>query len=251
VIPEPLNPPRNVQIILGDCLTALSVVPAGTVDSIVTDPPYALDFSQARSSLLGAGHGGADEAACSAPGESCSCDSFGGAGGAAPVAGPSMLGQHSQNWSESATHSRGYVDNNPKLFQEWCRAWAIECFRVLKPGGHLIAFGGTRAWHRMAAGIEDAGFDIRGSMAWLYATGFAKGVNVGAAMTGSKSIGASSRQTAEDGEPRSEWDGWATALRPGHEPIVLARKPADGHCRCERQRSRYRRLEHRRVPRRR
>jgi site-specific DNA-methyltransferase (adenine-specific) len=55
-----------------------------------------------------------------------------------------MLGQQSQNWHESETHSRGYADNDPHQFEEWCLLWLEQCWRVLKPGGHLVAFGGTR-----------------------------------------------------------------------------------------------------------
>ena len=50
--------------------------------------------------------------------------------------------------------------------------WAAECLRVLKPGGHLLAFGGTRTWHRLAVAVEDAGFEVRDSLAWLYGSGF-------------------------------------------------------------------------------
>ena len=93
-------------------------------------------------------------------------------------------------------------DNLPPS-QEWAEA----CYRVLKPGGHIAAFGGTRTWHRLAVAIEDAGFEMRDSLAWLYGSGFPKSHNVG-------------KSTAAD-----EWDGWGTALKPAFEPIVLARKP--------------------------
>jgi hypothetical protein len=79
--------------------------------------------------------------------------------------------------------------------------WA-EILRVLKPGGHLLAFGGTRTYHRMTCAIEDAGFEIRDSLHWIYGTGFPKSLNLG--------------------------DGRGTALKPAHEPIVLARKPLSG-----------------------
>jgi len=81
-----------------------------------------------------------------------------------------------------------------------------ECLRVLKPGGHLLAFGGSRTWHRMAVAIEDAGFEMRDSIAWLYGQGFPKSVPV-----------------AVEG-----WEGWGTALKPAFEPIVMARKPFRG-----------------------
>ncbi|WP_165614056.1 DNA methyltransferase [Mycobacteroides chelonae] len=87
-------------------------------------------------------------------------------------------------------------------FQDWCRLWATECLRILKPGGHLLAFGGSRTWHRLAAAIEDAGFEIRDSIAWLYAQGFPKSMNLPG--------------------------GLGTALKPAFEPIVVARKPLAG-----------------------
>jgi site-specific DNA-methyltransferase (adenine-specific) len=77
--------------------------------------------------------------------------------------------------------------------------------RVLKPGGHLLAFGGTRTYHRLACAIEDAGFEIRDSITWIYGSGFPKSHNL-------------------DGE----WQGWGTALKPASEPIVVARKPFPG-----------------------
>jgi site-specific DNA-methyltransferase (adenine-specific) len=84
-------------------------------------------------------------------------------------------------------------------------AFWSEVFRVMKPGGHLVAFGGTRTYHRMACAIEDAGFEIRDQLAWVYGSGFPKSSN-------------------QDGE----WAGYGTALKPAWEPIVLARKPLIG-----------------------
>lgn len=80
-----------------------------------------------------------------------------------------------------------------------------EVFRVLKPGAHLLAFAGTRTQHRMAVNIEDAGFQIRDMIAWVYGSGFPKSHNL-------------------DGE----WQGWGTALKPALEPITVARKPLIG-----------------------
>lgn len=77
-----------------------------------------------------------------------------------------------------------------------------EALRVLKPGGHLLAFSGSRAYHRMTCAIEDAGFEIRDQIMWVYGSGFPKSLNVG--------------------------DGRGTALKPAHEPIVMARKPLIG-----------------------
>lgn len=86
--------------------------------------------------------------------------------------------------------------------------WAEECLRVLRPGGHLLAFGGTRTWHRLAVAVEDAGFEIRDSLAWLYGSGFPKSQNVG------KKV--------------EQWEGWGTALKPAFEPVVMGRKPFKG-----------------------
>lgn len=82
--------------------------------------------------------------------------------------------------------------------------WA-ECLRVLKPGGHLLAFAGTRTQHRMAVKIEDAGFEIRDMIAWVYGSGFPKSHNL-----------------------QGDWQGWGTALKPALEPITIARKPLIG-----------------------
>jgi hypothetical protein len=59
-----------------------------------------------------------------------------------------------------------------RAYQAWCESWAAECLRVLRPGGHLLAFGGTRTYHRLVCGIEDAGFEVRDSLHWIYGSGF-------------------------------------------------------------------------------
>jgi DNA modification methylase len=137
-----------------------------------------------------------------------------------------------------------------------------EALRVLKPGGHLIAFSGSRTYHRMAVAIEDAGFEIRDQIMWIYGSGFPKSHNVSKGIdkaagaerevigsykaTGtarnSKHIGAKTHaaigdyeidtvsifQTAPATPAAKQWSGWGTALKPAHEPIVLARKPLIG-----------------------
>jgi len=80
-----------------------------------------------------------------------------------------------------------------------------ECLRVLKPGGHMVAFGAPRVYHRLAVDIEDQGFEIRDCLMWLYGSGFPKSLNVGKALPA--------------------WEGFGTALKPAWEPILLARKP--------------------------
>ena len=130
--------------------------------------------------------------------------------------------------------------------------WA-ECLRVLKPGGHLLAFAGTRTQHRMAVRIEDAGFEIRDMIAWVYGSGFPKSLDVSKAID--KAAGAERECTragvvkrdgyGEDWDTGSshhrprfdapatdaakQWDGWGTGLKPSLEPITLARKPLAEH----------------------
>lgn len=127
-----------------------------------------------------------------------------------------------------------------------------ECMRVLKPGGHLLAFSGSRTYHRMTCAIEDAGFEVRDQMMWVYGSGFPKSHNISKALdkavgverevigtrkrnAGSKSSHAfeQSRElefeiTAPATAAAKRWQGWGTALKPAHEPICLARKPLDG-----------------------
>jgi len=120
--------------------------------------------------------------------------------------------------------------------------WA-ECLRVLKPGGYLLAFAGTRTQHRMAVRIEDAGFEIRDMIAWVYGSGFPKSLNIRKAVdklqgneretVGKDRSGSERNCMAGDftgGEydltkGTSEWEGWGTALKPALEPITVARKP--------------------------
>lgn len=147
-------------------------------------------------------------------------------------------------------NTRQYVEPpwSGNEFQDWCRLWATECLRILKPGGHLLAFGGSRTWHRLAAAIEDAGFEIRDSVAWLYGTGFPKSLDVskaidkvigthhrhggGSAVSGSMTgpLGTDSELplTVPATDAAKYWQGWGTALKPAFEPIVVARKPLVG-----------------------
>ena len=131
-----------------------------------------------------------------------------------------------------------------------------ECLRVLKPGGHILAFGGSRTWHRLAVAVEDAGFELRDSIAWLYGSGFPKSLDVSKAID--KKAGAerevvgynqkinvySDRHAfgeSQVGEPYGKspitsaatseakaWEGWGTALKPAFEPVVVGRKPLVG-----------------------
>lgn len=124
----------------GDCLEIMPTLPAESVDSIVTDPPYGLSFM-------------------------------------------------GKNWDHG-------IPGVP--------FWS-EAFRVAKPGTHLLAFGGTRTFHRLTCAIEDAGWEIRDCIMWVYGSGFPKSHNLS-----------------------GDWQGWGTALKPAWEPIIVARKPLTG-----------------------
>ncbi len=184
---------------LGDCRDVLATMGDATVDAIVCDPPYELGFM-------------------------------------------------GKSWDASGIAYDVTV-------------WA-HCLRVLKPGGHLIAFGGSRTYHRLAVAIEDAGFEIRDQIQWIYGSGFPKSLDVSKAMdkqagavrdvVGEYSIsgmspdrvnfGANDRSggkgmgfrpgdipiTAPATDLAKRWHGWGTALKPAHEPAVLARKPLRG-----------------------
>src|SRR6056297_2757959 len=73
---------------------------------------------------------------------------------------------------------RDWDDFEPKEYQEWCEEWACEALRVLKPGGHMLAFSGNRTHHRLFTGVEDAGFEIRDTITWHYGSGFPKSLDV-------------------------------------------------------------------------
>lgn len=215
----------------GDCLEVLARLDPESVDSVVTDPPYHLTSIVKRF--------GAENAAPAKAGKT----------GAYARASRGFMGKQ---WDG------GDIAFRPEL-------WAA-VLRVLKPGGHVVAFSGTRTYHRMACAIEDAGFEIRDSLQWLYGSGFPKSHDVSKAID--KHLGVSREQVRDD-NPRNPkatgggrdgtegatrpwieaaiingyhekdgpipataaaaaWDGFGTALKPACEPICLARKPLIG-----------------------
>ena len=248
-----------VTLYHGDCIEVMRTMPAESVDSIVTDPPYGLEFMGKEWDKFGRGEATSQAVAgMSGPGYT---------DGATRLERPSFMGGANPKCRGCGLWQRG---GNPcacvapdfpnerrarsSAFGAWCALWTSEALRVLKPGGHLLAFGGTRTWHRLAAAVEDAGFEMRDSIAWLYGSGFPKSLDVSKAIdkaagvepidTGIRSarhgggvVGAGSSYevaptvpniTAPATEAAQQWQGWGTALKPAFEPLVVARKPLRG-----------------------
>ena len=149
--------PLPPLLLRGKAEEQLRRIPDESVDAVVTDPPYGLDF-------MGRDWDNAAKLAGGMLGQLATGDEKRGA------------------FAYGGTHSQGYANHDGLAFELWTTTWAAECLRILKPGGHLLAFGGSRTWHRLAAGIEDAGFEIRDSIAWLYGSGFPKSLDVSKAI---------------------------------------------------------------------
>lgn len=146
---------RDVTVYAGDCLEVMRDLSAASVDAVVTDPPYGINF-------------------------------MGKAWDGKAIAEAAVNGiDHKLPRERSASMHAGSYDlslTGNQAFQAFSEAWAREAYRVLKPGGHLLAFAGTRTYHRMAAGVEDAGFEIRDCIAWMYGSGFPKSLDVSKAI---------------------------------------------------------------------
>jgi len=211
---------RNGVVLVGNALDRLKELPDNSVDSIVCDPPYGLsDLTPAQTTAVIAAWVTGDTAAMPA--------------------------------------GKGFMGKSWDAFVPPPALWA-ECLRVLKPGGHLAAFAGSRTVDLMGLSIRLAGFEVRDTLEWLYSSGMPKSHNVSIAID--KAAGATRAVIghADPSDPRTamargiygtelqdgpglgvpvtapataeakQWDGWGTALKPAHEPIVLARKPLDG-----------------------
>lgn len=140
-----------------NCLAGITDLPSDSVDAVITDPPYGINFAALA-------------------------------------------------WDRPQIRAGGRSrQSSGQRYQEWCERWAAECLRVLKPGGFLASFGSPRTVHRLASGVEDAGFEVRDMLMWLYGQGYPKTRN----LTG-------------------EWEGWGTGLKPAYEPILLARRAPNG-----------------------
>jgi DNA modification methylase len=199
----------------GDCLEVLKTLADNSVDACVTDPPYGLQFMGKEWDKLWRNEREADIA---------------------------YVERTAGELTSRARKLPDYSASNPQQMQIWHEAWALEVLRVLKPGGHLVAFSGTRTYHRMACAIEDAGFEVRDQLAFCYGTGFPKSRNISKDLHELRCTceGVASREaTAGQPQPqeRRAWDhcercgkpmvpdGLGSALKPAWEPICLARKP--------------------------
>src|SRR5690606_28964891 len=143
----------NWTLYEGDCIEVMRSLPENSVDAVVTDPPYGLEFMGKEWDKLA-------------------------------VPKPGNLGGFADGNKPSFERVRRHLP----AMQEWHYRWAVEALRVLKPGGHLLAFGGTRTYHRMACAVEDAGFEVRDCLMWLYGSGFPKSLDVSKAID--KKLGA-------------------------------------------------------------
>ena len=220
------------KIINGDCIEELKLLEENSVDAIVTDPPYGLEFMGKEW-------------------DKCTRNLM----NPTSEADIQRKEKYDNNYAGRRSNLPDFSKNKPLEQQKFHNQWAIECLRVLKPGGFLLSFGGTRTYHRLACGIEDAGFEIRDCIMWLYGSGFPKSLNIGKQIdkiqgnerevvgeyrssraeipggnfqnkdrtNGQGSGFGGGMMTATKGN--SEWEGWGTALKPACEPIVVARKP--------------------------
>jgi DNA modification methylase len=240
-IADVLSGARSWTVSLGDSLEVLTTLPDCSIDAVVTDPPYGLEFMSVAWDTFGDGRKGGERV-------------------------PNTWGDHgSKEHPRNGSEQARIQGKKNRAFQEFSAKWTCEVFRVLKPGAHVLAFGGARTYHRMACAIEDAGFEIRDSLHWIYGSGFPKSLDV--SKTIDKSAGAERASRNQDDErkaatinfgmknrctvcgkpffsgspcacPRRDleavaedaqrWQGWGSALKPAHEPIVLARKPLVG-----------------------
>jgi len=259
------------ELILADCVEAMRGLEPCSVDAVVCDGPYGLEFMGKEWDRLDAGlpqesvwkgrrgkGGSVVGGDKSKPGgrhgigyggkhhgfkrcRTCGKRQF--SGSPCTCAEPDWEIEYAQRAPTSVVR-----------MQRWHEQWCREAYRVLKPGGHCLAFGGTRTYHRLACAMEDAGFEIRDSLHWVYGSGFPKSRDVSKAIdqeagaerevVGQNPYNARrpnapvSDRCAQAGWPSDittpatpaaqQWEGWGTALKPAHEPIVVARKPLDG-----------------------
>lgn len=206
---------KTYKLYQGTMLDMGEVIQPNSIDSIVTDPPYGLTSIVKR---FGS--------------ENSAPNQYGKDGSFARL----TKGFMGKAWDGSG------IEYNINTWQE--------CYKALKPGGYLLAFGGSRTFYRIACAIEDAGFEIRDTIMWLYGSGFPKSMNIGLAIDNKNGVDSpvisssdfpdirkgkyennnGARIIVEQKQAQNEWSGWGTALKPSFEPIIVARKPFKGSC---------------------
>jgi DNA modification methylase len=176
----------------GDLFDVLPTVTAESIDAVVTDPPYGIGFMGKEWDTFKPGTGA--QRKLMHPRERV----------AAKIVSenPNINGRHRSPARSPSQIDYDYSTAGLRGFQEWTEKWAHEVFRVMKPGAYIVVCCAPRSYHRMACGLEDAGFAIRDKFSWLFGSGFPKNYDLG--------------------------DGKGTALKPAHEPIALAWKPFKG-----------------------
>ena len=222
---------------LGDCVDVMRSMPDNSIDAVITDPPYGLAFMGVAWDTFGDGRKG---------------------GARTDATFDKVGGNHHPTCA--ADQARTRRSENEK-FQAAMTPVFEEALRVAKPGAHLLCFGGARTYHRMTCAIEDAGWEVRDCIMWVYGSGFPKSMDVAKAIdkakgakrpvvahretdpqkgfskkkgmgTGAASIGdevtTSYDITAPATDEAKRWEGWGTCLKPAWEPIIVARKPLDG-----------------------
>jgi site-specific DNA-methyltransferase (adenine-specific) len=260
--------PPDARILLGDCIAVMATLPDESVDAVVTDPPYGIEFMgrdwdrfiphdevEMHPRWANAERADPSKSNWGDPGDAKhgKLPSFGGrrtsyqcqtCGKRDAFRNPHKCGDKA-DWRAVPSYAGASPD--VLAFEQFSKAWAAEAYRVLKPGGHLLAFGATRMYHRLAAGVEDAGFEIRDSLHWIYGSGFPKSLDVSKQIDksagaerpdrvvsdyGGNEVFSPTKAPIAKGTPvtpeAQQWDGWGTALKPAHEPIVMARKPLAG-----------------------
>jgi len=159
----PYHEADGIRLFLGDCREVMRSLPAESVDAIVTDPPYGIGFMGKEWDTFNPKY---VKAACE------------GRRHKTPILGRGTKPEQAA-WV-AGRYDRSLEGNH--RFQEWFYSWALEALRVLKPGGHMVVFGGTRTHHRLWCAVEDAGFEIRDCLMWIYGTGFPKSLDVSKAI---------------------------------------------------------------------
>jgi DNA modification methylase len=176
----------------GDLFDVLPTLDAESIDACVTDPPYGIGFMGREWDTFKPGTGKTRKLMHPREREAAKIVSD----------NPNIHGRHRSPALSPSQIDYDYSAAGLRGFQEWTEQWAVEVFRLLKPGAYLLVCGAPRSYHRMACGLEDAGFVIRDKFSWLFGSGFPKNYSLG--------------------------DGKGTALKPAHEPIALAWKPFKG-----------------------